>query len=229
MAAPKSRTASSRSRPRSASTSHPDKSGSRRHSRAASDGTAARSRNGAARQTEQLNHTKMIEFLSGMLAVEKGGVTLYEKALNDLMDEDLREQLDEFLEQTRRHVELCEEMLERAGGSAAESTPTAEAAEAKASGLMSVEVPREMTDFNNIQNLVLAETVDNWNWDRLSEMSKMVKDRELRSAIGRAVREVARQERRHVDWNTRTLAEIARQMLTSHEAKSDGEEMREEA
>jgi rubrerythrin len=173
-----------------------------------------------------------MEFLSQMLAVEKGGVMLYEKALNELSHHALHDDLEEFLEQTRRHVELCEEMLEQAGGSPDESSPAADAAEEKAEGLISVEVPEEMTDFNNIENLVLGETKDNWNWEMLGELSGSIRDRELRSAISRAVKEVAKQERRHVDWNRETLSELGREMLTGHdegEEETEGEGMEEEA
>jgi rubrerythrin len=115
---------------------------------------------------------KLIEFLSQMLAVERGGVMLYEKALKELSEDDLRDDLEEFLEETRHHVELCEEMLEQAGGSSDQSSPAADAAESKAEGLVSVEVPEEMADMNNIENLVLAETKDTWNWEMLAEISK---------------------------------------------------------
>ena len=172
----------------------------------------------------ELDSGKLIEFLSQMLAVEKGGVMLYEKTLDELSNEDLREELEEFLEQTHRHVELCEEMLEQAGGSADESSPAADAAQEKAEGLISVEVPEEMSDFNNIENLVLAETKDNWNWEMLTEISKSIKDRELRSAISRAVKEVAKQERRHVDWNSETLSELGREMLSGNEGEEETEE-----
>jgi rubrerythrin len=188
-----------------------------------SDGRMAKSasqKNGR-RTSHGPNHSRMVEFLSQMLAVEKGGVMLYEKALRELSDEALRDQLEEFLEQTKRHVELCEEMLEQAGGSADESSPAAEAAEKKAEGLMSVEVPEELVDFNNIENLVLAETKDNWNWECLAELSKNIKDRELRSTISGAVREVARQERKHVDWNSSTLTGLGNQMMME---KDEGEE-----
>jgi rubrerythrin len=171
----------------------------------------------------ELDNAKVVEFLSQMLAVEKGGVMLYEKALEQLADPDLRDQLEEFLEQTRRHVELCEDMLEQAGGSGQEDSPAAQAAEAKAKGLISVDVPEEMADFNNIENLVLAETKDNWNWEMLAEVSRSIKDRELRSTISRAVREVSRQERKHVDWNTSTLSRLAREMLMQ-KAREAGEE-----
>jgi rubrerythrin len=181
--------------------------------------TRPASQNG--RQEDELNHARLVEFLSQMLAVEKGGVMLYEKALNDLWDEDLRDQLQGFLEQTRRHVVLCEEMLEQAGGSAAEGSPAAKAAEEKAEGLISVEVPQDLTDFNNIENLVLAETKDSWNWERLGELAKKIKNRELRSTINSAVREVARQERKHLSWSSDTLTELGQQMLMADREHHD--------
>src|SRR5689334_17658669 len=150
MAARKSKSASSRSQPkrnsRSRSSSDSNKGRSSRksaRSRSSRSASSRSSRNGAMSRTE-LDTGKMQEFLSQMLAVEKGGVMLYEKALEELSHEDLREELEEFLEQTRRHVELCEEMLEQAGGSAQENSPAAQAAEEKANGLISVEVPEEM-------------------------------------------------------------------------------------
>ena len=68
-------------------------------------------RNGSEPSAEWLK-----DFLSEMLAVERGGVKFYEKALSELSHEELRDRLEEFLEETRRHVELCEEMVGAAGG-----------------------------------------------------------------------------------------------------------------
>ena len=195
--------------------------------KSARNGRSSGSRSGSRGQSE-LDTGKLVEFLSQMLAVEQGGVNLYEKALNELSHDELREDLEEFLEQTHRHVELCEEMLEAAGASSDESSPAAEAAQAKAEGLISVDVPPEMADFNNIENLVLAETKDNWNWETLAEMSKSIEARELRSVISRAVKEVSKQECKHVDWNTDTLSSLAQEMLMAQEGEGEEEEYEEE-
>ncbi len=87
------------------------------------------------------NRDWLKDFLSEMLAVERGGVMFYEKALNELSHEDLRDRLEEFLEETKHHVELCEQMLDAAEGDANEMSPGAKAAQEKAEGLLSVEVP----------------------------------------------------------------------------------------
>jgi rubrerythrin len=165
------------------------------------------------------------DFLSEMLAVERGGVKLYEKALSELSHENLRGRLEEFLEETTRHVELCEEMVDAAGGDPDEMSPGAEAAQAKAEGLLSVEVPEELADLNNIENLVLAETKDHWDWEMLAETVKLIKDRDLKAVITAAVREAGKQERDHLTWNSEALTELAREMSrqSAEETTEEGE------
>ena len=183
-----------------------------------------RSSSGSRGRAAELDSGWLMEFLSEMLTVERGGVMLYEKALRELEHEELGEQLEEFLEETRRHVELCEEMVKAAGGDPEEMSPGAEAAQSKAEGLLAVEVPAHMADMNNIENLVLAETKDHWNCDLLAKKMKLIKDKELKSVISDAVREAGKQERDHVNWNTETLTELADEMSQ----QGAGEEMEED-
>src|SRR3984957_19361600 len=114
------------------------------------------------------------DFLSEMLAVEKGGVKLYERALSDLEHSELEDKLTEFLKQTHRHVELCASMLEAACGNPDYMSPGAQAADHKANGLITAEVPPKMLDLNNIENLVLAETKDHWNWEMLASIAPKI-------------------------------------------------------
>jgi rubrerythrin len=185
---------------------------------------------GRARGRAELDSGWLMEFLSEMLTVERGGVMLYEKALRELVHEDLSEHLEEFLDETKHHVELCEEMLTAAGGDPEEMSPGAEAAQSKAEGLLAVEVPEHMADLNNIENLVLAETKDHWNWEMLAKKVKLVKDKELKALISDAVREVGKQERDHINWNTETLTELADEMSqhSADETTEEGEEREEE-
>jgi rubrerythrin len=189
-------------------------------------------RKGAASQVRSrtraphLSQEWLKDFFSEMLAVEHGGIELYEKALEELTHDDLRSKLEQFHEQTQQHVELCEEMLNAAGGNPDEMSPGAEAAEHKAQGLLSAEVPDEMKDINNIENLVLAETKDHWNWETLSEAAKLIKDRDLKSVVTAAVREAAKQEQDHITWNSETLTELAQEMAeeSAHEALEEEED-----
>jgi ferritin-like metal-binding protein YciE len=166
--------------------------------------TSTRGRRGTAISTEWLRN-----FLSEMLAVEKGGVKLYERALSDLEHSELEDKLSEFLRQTHRHVELCTSMLEAVGADPDFQSPGAQAAEHKANGLITAEVPPEMQDLNNIENLVLAETKDHWNWEMLASIAPKIEDPELKRAAMKAISEVRRQEKMHVDWNEKTLSKLA--------------------
>src|SRR5258708_28581080 len=164
----------------------------------------SRSRKGSMVSGEWLRN-----FLSEMLAVELGGVKLYEKALSELEHAELEDKLSEFLQQTHRHVDLCTAMLEAVGEGPSYRSPGAQAAEHKADGLISTEVPREMLDLNNIENLVLAETKDHCNWEMLASIAPKIGDTELKRAAAKAISEVRRQEKTHLDWNEKTLSKLA--------------------
>jgi len=184
--------------------SHRSHTGRTSRSDAMSKSNAARGRRGSALSVEWIRN-----FLSEMLAVEKGGVKLYEKALGELEHSELEDKLSEFLRQTHRHAELCTSMLEAVGGDRNYQSPGAKAADHKAEGLISTQVPAEILDLNNIENLVLAETKDHWNWEMLASIAPKIGDPELKRAAMKAVSEVRRQEKTHVDWNEKTLSRLA--------------------
>jgi rubrerythrin len=164
------------------------------------------------------------DFLSEMLAVEKGGVKLYEKALRELEHTELEQKLSDFLRQTERHVELCTEMLEAAAGDPNYQGPGAEAADHKAEGLLSTQVPAELTDLNNIENLVLAETKDHWDWDMLASVAPKIAEPELKRMASKAIREVRKQEQAHLNWNEQTLTKLAMEMATQPPERETAEE-----
>jgi hypothetical protein len=173
--------------------------------------SAMRRANGSSRSRRDasINPEWLKDFLSEMLAVEMGGVKLYERALSDLEHSEHEEKLTEFLRQTERHVELCTDLLNAAGGDPGYKSPGAHAAEQKAEGLINTEVPPPMMDLNNIENLVLAETKDQWNWDLLDSISSKIGNAELKRIAVKAIREVRKQEQSHLSWNEKTLTELA--------------------
>ncbi len=164
------------------------------------------------------------DFLSEMLAVEKGGVKLYEKALSELEHPELEQKLTDFLRQTERHVELCAEMLEAAAGDSNYQSSGAEAADHKAEGLLSTQVPPELTDLNNIENLVLAETKDHWDWEMLASVAPKIGDPELKRIASKAIREVRKQEQAHLNWNEQTLTKLALEIATQAQERESAEE-----
>lgn len=176
------------------------------------------------RAKQTLNAEWLKDFLSEMLVVEKGGVKLYEKALKELEHSEFEEKLTEFLRQTERHVELCTEMLEAVAGDPKYRSPGAEAADQKANGLLSTQVPAELVDLNNIENLVLAETKDHWDWEMLASVAPKIGDPELKRMASRAIREVRKQEQTHLNWNEQTLSKLAMESATHAPDREDAEE-----
>lgn len=167
------------------------------------------SRNQSKRHGTHLSPEWLRNFFSEMLAVERGGIQLYEKALEELEHEELRDKLEQFHRQTQRHVELCEEFLSASDSDESSMSPGAKAAEHKAQGLITAEVPEEMADLNNIENLVLAETKDHWNWETLGSLMDQIEGRDLKKLVSRAVREVRKQESDHLTWNQKMLTRLA--------------------
>ncbi len=195
-----------------------------RNGRSHAAASRSNSRSSRSRPSRQpLSQVWLNDFLSEMLAVEEGGIKLYEKALDELQHEKLRDKLEEFHEQTQRHVELVQEMMQAAGADPNHKSPGAEAAEQKAQGLLSTEVEEKLRDLNNIENLVLAETKDHWDWEMLSAIVSRIEERELKDAARSAVSEVFKQEREHLQWNQDTLTELAMEMAEQSDEASEEE------
>lgn len=169
----------------------------------------------------------VIDFLSEMLAVERGGAKLYQKALDQLGHAELESKLKAFLQETERHAELCTEMLEAAGSDAAYMSPGAMAAEQKAAGLLKVKVPQGLADLNNLENLVLAETKDRWDWQTFATLAPKLEGSELKRMASRAVREVGKQENDHAAWSQKVLTKLAKEASMQHEM--EGMEQSEKA
>ncbi|HVN29109.1 MAG TPA: DUF892 family protein [Candidatus Binataceae bacterium] len=171
----------------------------------------------------------MNDFLSEMLAVEEGGEKLYAKALEELAHDDLRDKLEEFHEETQRHIELVREMMQSAGIDDSHKSPTAEAAEQKAEGLLSVEVEDHLKDLNNIENLVLAETKDHWDWEMLNSIAGRIEDADLKDVVRDALAEVFKQEREHLLWNQQTLTMLASEAAERQETGEEAEDEEKES
>jgi rubrerythrin len=183
------------------------------------------------RKRQSLNSQYLIDFLSEMLAVEQGGTKLYQKALDQLEHPELKSKLKEFLQETERHAELCSAMLEAAGGDAEYMSAGAKAAEQKAAGLLKVKVPQGLADLNNVENLVLAETKDRWDWQMFATLAPDIEGSELKRMAISAVREVGKQENDHATWSQRILTKLAKEasMHQQIEGKGRSEEAAEAA
>ena len=71
---------------------------------------------------ESLNQ-QVVELLLQSLEHEKGGVQVYETALKCAVNEDLKEEWEEYLEQTEHHVEVLTEVCGKLDIDASKETP----------------------------------------------------------------------------------------------------------
>ena len=79
---------------------------------------------------------ELMDKLSEFLTVEHGGVKLYEAALRQVKDREVRDKYQEFLSQTRRHGEILTNIIEKLGGQPSYKSVGAKMAEPKAKALL---------------------------------------------------------------------------------------------
>jgi ferritin-like metal-binding protein YciE len=147
---------------------------------------------------QQLN-----ELLLQSLETEMGGVEVYETALRCVVNEDLKEEWEEYLEQTNRHVEVMEELFEKLGLDSEKETPGRQVVRHIGDSLVSAMEQalqggnREAAELVACECVVLAETKDHANWELMRQCAEKAKGEE-RQALTEAVDEVEDQEDEHI-------------------------------
>jgi len=142
------------------------------------------------------------ELLQQMLETELGGVLVYEAALQCAINQDLKEEWEKYLEQTKDHVRIVQTLMETLEVMPQE-TPgrlvvrhigkslVAAITMAKASA------PPAAAEIVACECVVHAETKDHSNWELLSTYGQAAKGDEKR-AIEAAVEEIEDQEDEHL-------------------------------
>jgi hypothetical protein len=74
----------------------------------------------------------LMDNLSEFLAVEKGGIKLYELAIQQVRDTDVLNRFREFYQQTRKHAEIVTRVITSLGGDPMRMSSGAKVAEEKA-------------------------------------------------------------------------------------------------
>ena len=121
------------------------------------------------------------ELLYQALETEIGGVQVYTTALRCVENDDLKEEWDKYLEQTKTHVTIMEDVLKKLGLDPNEETPgrkvvrTIGEALVEAMELALSEGEPGAAQLVAAEAVVLAETKDHQNWHLLGEVVKKVK------------------------------------------------------
>lgn len=143
------------------------------------------------------------DLLYQALETEKGGVQVYVTALRCAVNEDFREELNKYLEQTKNHVQILSDIL-----NALELDPDAETPGRKVvryigtSLVKAMEMALRSTDPQSAQIVaaecvVFAETKDHLNWELLGELAKNADETEA-ALIMPAYEQVEEEEDEHL-------------------------------
>ncbi len=150
-----------------------------------------------------MNSKQLKELLLQALEHEMGGVKVYETALKCAVNEDLREEWQEYLGQTRRHVEILQNVCRAMELNPDEETPGREIV--RHNGAAVVEAMKKALASGDpdaaqivaCECVVVAETKDHANWELIGKCAKKLKGPQAK-ALTEAYEEVEDQEDEHL-------------------------------
>ena len=143
------------------------------------------------------------ELLYQMLETEMGGVQVYTAAIQCAENEDLKEEWEEYLEQTQNHVTVVQECMQKLGLDPNEETPGREVVRHIGESLVgAIELAIEAGEpaaaqLTAAECVVLAETKDHLNWHLLGEVMKKAKG-DVAKALKEAHEQVEHEEDEHL-------------------------------
>jgi rubrerythrin len=147
---------------------------------------------------QQLN-----ELLLQSLETELGGVQIYQTALDCVVNKDLQEEWEKYLDQTTRHVEVMRELFEKLGLDPEQETPGRKVVRHIGESLVKAMQMAQKTGVPKAAELVacecvsLAETKDHANWELLAQCAEKLKGKEA-GALKEACEQVEDQEDEHL-------------------------------
>ena len=143
------------------------------------------------------------ELLLQSLEHERGGVIVYQTAIECAVNDDLREEWEKYLGQTEKHVEVLTTACEALGLDPDEMTPSRKIVQHNGKSLV---VAMKMALAANdpagaelvaCECVVLAETKDHFDWELIGECAKSL-DGEAKDALMQAYEAVEDEEDEHL-------------------------------
>jgi rubrerythrin len=150
-----------------------------------------------------MKREQLEELLLQSLEHEKGGVQVYETALTCAVNEDLREEWDEYLDQTRRHVQILDDVCRKLEIDIDRPSPGCEIIRHLGASL--VQAMQKASKAGNpdaaqlvaCECVVLAETKDHLDWELIGKCAEKLSGSE-KKALEAAFEEVEEQEDEHL-------------------------------
>ena len=147
--------------------------------------------------------TQLNELLYQALETEIGGIQVYENAIECAVNDDLRKEFGEYLEQTKNHREILLSVFKSLGLDPATQSPGRKVvAHLGASLVQAMQMAKQSGDpvcaeLTACECVVLAETKDHMNWELIGQIAKNGRGDETR-ALMQAYEQVENQEDQHL-------------------------------
>ena len=122
-----------------------------------------------------MNKEQLNELLYQGLETELGGVQIYQAAVNCAINDELKEEWEKYLEQTRTHVQIMQDVITRLGLDPQTETPGRKVVRHLGESLVqAIEMARnegepEAAQIVAAEAVVLAETKDHQNWHLIGQ------------------------------------------------------------
>jgi hypothetical protein len=165
-----------------------------------------------------MKREQLTELLYQGLETEMGGVLVYETALRCAQNDNLKEEWEKYLDQTKNHVEVMHRVLSAFELDPEEMTPGRAVVRhigqslVKAMEMALQGGPPEAAELVACECVVEAETKDHLNWELIEIASKALKGDEAK-ALRDAYEEVEEEEDEHLYHTTGWCRELWIQSL----------------
>jgi hypothetical protein len=153
------------------------------------------------------------QLLYEALETEMGGVQVYETAIRCAVNEDLKEEWEEYHEQTQKHEQIVRELFGKLGLDPEKETPGRQVVRHIGESLvkameMALEAGKpEAAQIVAAECVVEAETKDHLNWELISQVAEKSKGEE-RKALKDALEQVEKEEDEHLYHTTGWAREL---------------------
>jgi rubrerythrin len=149
-----------------------------------------------------MEQKQLDELLYQALETERGGIRVYEAAVGCALNEDLQEEWEKYLDQTRNHEVVMLRVLEAFGLDAETMTPGREILRRKAETLVmsmkaALDADPNAAQLVAAECVVEAETKDHMNWELIGEVAKKLTGEEAK-VLKEAHAEVEEEEDQHL-------------------------------
>jgi rubrerythrin len=160
-----------------------------------------------------MKNEEIRELLYQALETELGGVQVYKTALRCAVNDDLKKEWEEYLDQTQNHVRIVENVFTRLELDPEAETPGRLVVRHIGNSLvkameMALDAGKpEAAQVVAAECVVLAETKDHLNWELIGELAKKAKG-EKGAALKEAHKEVEEEEDEHLYHTTGWTREL---------------------